>query len=91
MKQGLWRFKQASSFVSMMLNGEVNLVGPIHLKLNAHLVAGLVLASSRIHQGGILVIGVVLCHHDVQHYAGVGDLQIFALRSLKLHNSQQIW
>jgi len=90
MKQGLWRFKQASSFASMMLSEKGNLVWPVHLELNAHLIAGLVLASGRVHQGGILIIGVVLCHHDVQHHAGVGDLQVFALPSLKLHSSQQI-
>ncbi len=90
MKQGLWKCNQASSFFLMMLSGKIDLVGPIHLKLNAHLVAGLVLASGRVHQGGVLIIGVVLCHHDVQHHAGVGDLQVFALPSLELHSSQQI-
>ena len=74
----------------MLLSKKVNLVGPIHLKLNAHLVAGLVLASGRVHQGGVLIIGVVLCHHDVQHHAGVGDLQVFALGSLELHSSRQV-
>ena len=66
-------------------SGTSDLVGPVHLELNAHLAAGLVLAGGRIHQGSILIIGVVLCHHDIQHHTRVGDLQVFALLGLELH------
>lgn len=51
-----------------------HLVGAIHLKLNGHLAAGLVAVGGRIHQGGVLVIGVLLGHHHIQHDTGVGDL-----------------
>ena len=61
-----------------------HLVGSVNLKLNAHLTAGLVLASGRVNQRGILVVGVVLCHHHIQHHTWVGDLQVFPLLCLKL-------
>lgn len=62
----------------------IYLVGTIHLKLDAHFIACLVLPGSRINQRCILIIGVVFCHHHIQHYTGVGDLQVFTLCCLKL-------
>lgn len=64
--------------------GKTYLVGAIHLKLNAHFTACLVLPGSRVDQRCILVIGVVLCHHHIEHHTGVGDLQVFTLCCLKL-------
>ena len=60
------------------------LVGAIHLKLNAHFTAGLVLPGSRVNKSRVLVICVIICHHDVQHHTWVGDLQVLALLGLEL-------
>lgn len=60
------------------------LVGTIHLELDAHFTASLVLPGSRIDQRCILVIGIVFCHHHIEHHTGVGNLQVFTLCRLEL-------
>ena len=66
------------------------LVGPVNLKLNAHLTAGGVAASGRIDQSLVLVVGIVVCHHHVQHDAWVRHLQILPLFGLELQHKQKV-
>ncbi len=48
-----------------------HLVWAVHLKLNAHLAAGLIGVLYRVHQCLVLVVGVVLSNHHVQHHTRV--------------------
>lgn len=48
-----------------------HLVWAIHLELNAHLCAALVGVLDRVHQRLVLVVGVVLSNHHVQHHTRV--------------------
>eukprot|EP00951_Prasinocladus_malaysianus_P039193 scaffold436661_cov23-Prasinocladus_malaysianus.AAC.1 len=64
--------------------GVSHLVGPVDLKLNAHLAGDLVLPLCRVDQGLVLVVGVVGGHHHVEHHARVRHLERLALGRLKL-------
>ncbi len=55
-----------------------HLIWPINLKFAGHLGRRLVALGYRVYQGLVLVVGVVVRDHDVEHDTGVGDLQVFA-------------
>ena len=74
-------------FIAM---AESYLVGPVNLKLNAHLTTGGVAASGRVNQSLVLVVCVVVCHHHVQHDAWVRHLQILPLFGLELQHKQKL-
>ena len=62
------------------------LVGPVDLKLDGHAGGSLVALGGSIKQRLVLVVGVVLGHHHVEHHAGVADAQVLPLAALELHH-----
>ncbi len=64
--------------------GQAHLVGAINLELDGHARGGLVALGGAVRQRLVLLVGVVLGHHHVEHHAGVADAQVLALAALEL-------